>query len=89
MNEITFDMTVSNIVKFEKNTGQSLLKAFDGDVNITVIVELIKATSNADDTMIDQYVKEHGLEALINKLTDALTDSGFLAQNQKKPTDKK
>ena len=85
MSEIVFDIKVSTIVKFEKETGTSLLTAFQGDVNITSIVELIKATSNATDESIDEFVKTEGLEALINKLTEALTTSGFLAKTPATP----
>lgn len=84
MSEIKFNMTVSNIVKFEKETGKSLMTAFSGDVSVGAITELIKATSDATDDTIDEYVKENGLEALVLSLTDALTDSGFLA---KKPVE--
>lgn len=82
MSEIKFNMTVSNIVKFERETGQSLMTAFQGQPSIGTITDLIKATSDADDQKIDEYVKENGLEKLIDGLTTALTDSGFLSQNQ-------
>lgn len=86
--EIKFNMTVSNIVKFEKSTGQSLMTAFSDQPSIGAITELIKATSNATDETIDEYVKENGLEALIGGLTDALTESGFLAKTKPAATDK-
>ena len=81
MSEIKFKATVSSIVKFEKATGSSIMTAFQDNMSVTKLVELVKACSNATDEMIDEYVKEHGLEALMNELVQALVDSGFLPKD--------
>lgn len=82
-NTITFNATVSNVVKFEKTTGKSLMKAFSAEeMDLTTIVELIKALSDADDAKIDAYVKEHGFEALSDGLEQALVESGFLPKDK-------
>lgn len=81
MSEIKFKATVSSIVEFEKNTGRSIMTAFSDNMSVTLVVELVKACSNATDEMIDSYVAEHGLEALMNELVQALVDSGFLPKD--------
>lgn len=81
--KITFNATVSNVIKFEKTTGKSLLTAFSADsMDLTTIVELIKALSDADDEKIDAYVKANGFEALSDELEKALVESGFLPKDK-------
>ena len=82
MAEIKFDARVSSIVKFEKETGCSIINAFGEDMSITKIIELAKCCSNADDKMIDEYVKEKGFDQLAEDLINALSDSGFLPKNR-------
>ena len=79
--------TVSNIIKFEKNTGKSLISAFsDGQISFTVLVELIQNLSvnplSLDD--IDAIVKAEGFEKISNTLEKALIDSGFLPKEEAK-----
>lgn len=87
MSTITFNATVSNIVKFEKATGKSLLTAFSNEkMDLTTIIELVKHLSNSTDEDIDAYVKENGFEALANALEKALAESGFLPKDSKDNT---
>lgn len=76
--EIIFNAHVSSIVNFEKKTGTSVLNAFGDKMSMTNIFELVKCCSNANDEMIDAYVKANGFDKLAGKLVDALVDSGFL-----------
>lgn len=82
MAEIKFNATVSSVIKFEKQTGVSLLRAMGEEISITTITELVKALSDATDETIDEYVKEHTFEGLVNALMSALEDSGFLPKGQ-------
>lgn len=89
MAEIKFSATVSNVVKFEKTTGESMMTAFREDnMSVGTIVSLTKALSDATDETIDAYVKEHGLEKLITGVVDALAESGFLPREAQKETTK-
>lgn len=82
MANLEFKATVSNICKFEKTSGKSLITAFNSDkLSLTTIVELVKALSNATDKDIDDYVAENGFDKLAEELTNALTDSGFLPKD--------
>ena len=76
--EIVFNANVSSIVKFEKTTGKSIMKAFNTDLSITTIVDLVKCLSNATDEDIDEYVKEHGFNELVESAVKSLETSGFL-----------
>lgn len=78
--EIVFNANVSAIVKFEKETGKSIMRAFGQEMSITTIVTLVKCMSNADDDMINAYVKEHGFEGLVDATVKALENSGFLRE---------
>lgn len=78
MAEIKFDAKISSIVKFEKETGTSIMNAFGENMSMTNIFTLVKCCSDADDNTIDEYVKENGFEKLSEGLVKALTDSGFL-----------
>jgi len=78
MVEIEINAKISNIVKFEKKTGTSLMVAFSDKMSISTISELVKTCSNATDEDIDNYVKEFGFEQLTTKLIEAFKDSGFL-----------
>ena len=78
MAEIKFDAHVSSIVKFEKQTGCSIMEAFGEKMSMTNIFELVKCCSDATDKSIDEYVTENGFEKLSDELVKALTDSGFL-----------
>lgn len=80
MSEINFNVKVSTIVKFERTTGTSLMEAFSNKPSIATITDLILATSDATEDVIDEYVKEHGFEKLVTSLTDALVESGFLGE---------
>lgn len=82
--EIVFNANVMGIVKFEKNTNKSILRAFSGELSVTTITELVKCISNADDEMINAYVKEKGFAALVEETVTALQDSGFLRENPEK-----
>ena len=83
MAEIKFDARVSSIVKFEKQTGCSIMDAFGDQMSITKVIELAKCCSNANDEMIDEYVKENGFDKLAEDLINALSDSGFLPKAEK------
>lgn len=82
--EIELNTKISNIVKFEKQTGLSVQKAFsnNGDMSIATLIDLIKACMSDDinnkDAVIDEYVAENGFEALADKLSEAMKTSGFL-----------
>ncbi len=78
MAEIKFDARVSSIVKFEEMAGCSIMEAFGDKMTMTRVIDLVKCCSNADDKMIDEYVKENGFDKLTTQLIEALTDSGFL-----------
>ena len=82
MAEIKFDARVSSIVKFEKQTGCSIMDAFGDQMSITKVIELAKCCSNANDQMIDDYVKENGFDKLAEDLINALSDSGFLPKTE-------
>ena len=75
---IKFGANVSEVVSFEKKTGTSLMDAFGAHMSMTNIFELVKACSNANDAMIDAYVKANGFEKLVEALTQSLVDAGFL-----------
>lgn len=85
MADLELNTKISNIVKFEKESGVSIQKAFSGgDMSIAVLVDLIKACmpeSNNKDAQIDEYVAEHGFEALADKLSEAMKQSGFLPKD--------
>lgn len=77
---------ISNIVRFEKESGVSIQKAFSGgDMSISTLIDLIKACMpndiNNKDGVIDEYVAEHGFEALADKLSEAMKKSGFLPKD--------
>ena len=76
--EIVFNAHVSSIVNFEKKTGTSVLNAFGDNMSMTNLFELVKCCSNANDEMIDAYVKANGFDKLAEKLVNALVESGFL-----------
>lgn len=76
--QIVFNANVSSIVEFEKKTGKSIMRAFNTDLSITTIVDLVKCLSNADDEAINEYVKEKGFNALVEEAVEALKQSGFL-----------
>ena len=78
MAELKFDAKISSIVKFEKETGSSIMNAFGENMSMTNIFELVKCCTNASDEEIDEYVKENGFEKLSEELVEALTNSGFL-----------
>lgn len=78
MAEIKFDAKVSSIVKFEETAGCSIMDAFGDKMSMKTVIQLVKCCSNADDKMIDEYVKENGFDKLSEELVEALTDSGFL-----------
>ena len=84
MAEIKFDARVSSIVKFEKETGSSIMDAFGDQMSMTKIITLVKCCSDATDDMIDEYVKEKGFDKLSEALVEALTDSGFLPKPKAK-----
>ena len=86
--EIKLNATVSNICKFEKNTGKSLITAFnEQNMSLTTIIELIKAISvePLTDADIDEYVKDQGIEGLTVLMNEALQESGFLPKTVSKP----
>ena len=78
MAEIKFDARVSSIVKFEKETGSSIMDAFGDQMSMTKIITLVKCCSDATDETIDEYVKENGFDKLSEQLINALVESGFL-----------
>ena len=81
--DIQLKATVSNIVRFERETGLSLITAFNAEnMSITVVIDLVKALSNASDEQIDTFVAEEGFEALSVKMTEALKDGGFLPKEE-------
>lgn len=80
---IIFNASISAIVKFEKTTGKSMMKAFSEDeMSISTIVDLAKCLSDATDEMLDEYIKDNGFEGLANDLTEALKTSGFLPKEK-------
>jgi len=84
MANLEIKATITTIAKFERETGTSLIKAFDADnIGIATIVDLVKACSGATDDEIDQYVAENGIEKLNEKLMKAFEESGFLAKSVK------
>lgn len=83
MTDLQLNTTITAIAKFERESGQSLMKAFsEENMGVATIVDLVKACSDATDDQIDAYVAEHGLEALNDKLMESFEKSGFLAKTQ-------
>lgn len=82
MAELKLKATITTIAKFEKDSGTSLMTAFDeANVSVSTIVDLVRALSGASDDEIDEYVAENGIEVLNTKLMDAFKASGFLAKD--------
>lgn len=83
MSDIQLKAKVSNIVKFERETGLSLITAFNQDnISIRTVVLLVQSLSDASEEQIDSFVEEHGFEALSEKLMQALKDGGFLPKDE-------
>ena len=81
--ELHIKATITTIAKFEKDSGRSLMTAFDEkNIGVSTIVDLVKACSGATDDELDAYVAEHGMEALNTKLMDAFKTSGFLTKDK-------
>lgn len=81
MADLQLKATITTIAKFERDTGKSLMTAFDeSNIGVATIVDLVKACSGATDDEIDAFVAEHGIEALNDKLMEAFSKSGFLAK---------
>ena len=81
--EIKLVASVSNIVKFEKTTGKSLITAFEHkNLNFTTMVELIQALSPEPVSLedLDAYVKENGFDAIQDLVMNAMEESGFLTK---------
>lgn len=89
MSDITLTAKVSNIVKFERETGLSLITAFNQEnISITTVVLLVQSLSDASMEQIDTYIEENGFEALSEKLMQALKDGGFLPKDETTATKK-
>ena len=80
--ELNLKATITTIAKFERDTGKSLMTAFNAEnMGVATIVDLVQALSGATDDELDAYVAEHGIEALNTKLMEAFEKSGFLAKD--------
>ena len=81
MADLTLKATITSIARYEKESGTSLMTAFDEEnVSVSTIVDLVRALSGATDDEIDAFVVDNGVEALSVKLMDAFKASGFLAK---------
>lgn len=79
MADLQLKATITNIAKFEKETGVNFIDAFE-KMSVSTMVDLVKACSNTTDEELDAFVSEHGIEALSQKILKAFEDSGFLAK---------
>ena len=83
MADIQLKVSVTRLAKFERDTGVGISEAFkDNGLVLASLVDLVKACSGATDEQIDEYVEEHGFDALASKLTAAMEKSGFLAKTK-------
>lgn len=83
--EIKLVASVSNIVKFEKTTGKSLIRAFSGEnLSFTTLIELVQNLSVEPITVedLDEYVKKNGFDAIQTLVMNAMEESGFLPKDK-------
>lgn len=89
MTDIQLKVTITRLAKFESDTGIGISEAFSGEGTVLAsLVSLVKACSDATDNDIDEYVAEHGFEALATKLNEAMEKSGFLGKPTAQPAEK-
>ena len=80
MTKLNLKATITSIARFERETGKSLMTAFDKEnIGLATIVDLVKACGATEDE-IDAFVAENGIEALNDELMAAFKKSGFLAK---------
>jgi len=89
MRELEFKANISNIARFERETGKPLTSVFDSfDIDeqgvargfsADVILQLAIAMTKTDEDTIDAFTEEFGPTKLIEKVFSALETNGFLA----------
>jgi len=89
MAELEFKANISNIARFERETGKginSIVDSFQFDDNgiahgfsAETILKLAIAMTKTDEDAIDEYVEEFGPSKLIESVFTSLEKNGFLA----------